>query len=170
MTKLTAMKAFQRKIDAYCAMRLSPIFSTNDADALNAYMRRLIERRCGPQRTGGHTDWDVVARLTGVDAAMLAVHQRAIDPAFDAIIRWSKDGDAGKDMPPGSRKSAADRKKAVFAGQPKARAETVGADTTRPRDDLAKRKPADIIDFPEPLFQQWTDPATAAEIARAQSG
>jgi hypothetical protein len=162
MTKLTAMKAFQRKIDAYCAMRLSSIFSTNDADALNAYMRRLIDRRCGPQRTGGHTDWDVVARLTGVDAAMLALHNRAIDPAFDAIIRWSKDGDAGKDTPPGSQKSTV-KKKALLADQPKARPGTVAADNTRPRDDLSKRKPAGIIEFPEPLFQQWTDPSGFAE-------
>jgi hypothetical protein len=57
----------------------------------------------------------VVARLTGVDAAMLAVHHRAIDPAFDAIIRWSKDGDAGRDATPRSRKSAADKKTAVLA-------------------------------------------------------
>ena len=163
MTKLTAMKAFQRKIDAYCAMRLIPIFSTNDADALNAYMRRLIERRCGPQRTGGHTDWDMVARLTGVDAAMLAVHHRAIDPAFDAIIRWSRDGDAGRDAATSPRKSTADKKKALLAKQPKARARTVAADNTRPRDVLPKRKPADIIEFPEPLFQQWTDPSGFAE-------
>src|SRR5690606_12833062 len=124
---LTAMEAFQRKIDAYCAMRLVPIFSTKDTDALTAYMRRLIERRCGPQRTGGHTDWDVVARLTGVDAAMLAVHQRAIDPAFDAIIRWSRGGDAGKDARPRSRKSTVNKKKALLTDQPKARPGTVAA-------------------------------------------
>ncbi|WP_105438972.1 hypothetical protein [Neorhizobium sp. T25_13] len=163
MTKLTAMKAFQRKIDAYCAMRLMPIFSTKDTDALTAYMRRLIERRCGPQRTGSHTDWDVVARLTGVDAAMLAVHHRAIDPAFDATIRWSRDGDAGRDAATSPRKSAADKKKALLTEQPKARARTVAADNTRPRDDLPKRKPADIIEFPEPWFREWSDPSGFAE-------
>lgn len=168
MTKLTAMKAFQRKIDAYCAMRLIPIFSTKDTDALNAYMRRLIERRCGPQRTGGHTDWDVVARLTGVAAAMLAVHHRAIDPAFDAIIRWSKDGDAGEDTPPGSRKSTVNKKKALLADQPKALPGTVAADNTRRRDDLPKRQPADVIEFPEPLFREWSDPSDFAEALQLQ--
>jgi len=162
------MKAFQRKIDAYCAMRLMPIFSTKDTDALTAYIRRLIERRCGPRRTGGHTDWDVVARLTGVDAAMLAVHHRAIDPAFDAIIRWTKDDDAGRDATPRSRKSAAEKKKALLADHPEARPGTVAADDTRRRDDLPKRKPADIIEFPEPLFREWSDPSGFAEALQLQ--
>ena len=43
MTKLTAIKTFQRKIDAYCELRISTIFSGEEAEALGAYMRRLIE-------------------------------------------------------------------------------------------------------------------------------
>jgi hypothetical protein len=90
MTKLTAIKAFQRKIDAYCELRLSTAFSSDEAEALKAYMRRLIERRCAPPRTAGRTEWGAVASMTGIDA--LASHHRLIDPAFDAIVRWKRDG------------------------------------------------------------------------------
>lgn len=86
MTKYSI--AFQRKIDAYCELRLTTAFSSEEAEALKAYMRRLIERRCRPPRTGGGTEWDVVARLTGIDANLLASNHRSIDPGFDAIVRW----------------------------------------------------------------------------------
>ena len=57
-------------------------FSGEEAEALAAYMRRLIERRCGPPRTAGRTEWDVVARMTGIDARSLALHHRLIDPGL----------------------------------------------------------------------------------------
>ncbi|HCD85063.1 MAG TPA: hypothetical protein DEQ45_14755 [Agrobacterium sp.] len=163
MTKLTAIKAFQRKIDAYCEMRLRPIFSTQDADVLNAYMRRLIERRCGPQRSGGLTDWEVVAQLTGVDAAMLAVHHRAIDPAFDAIIRWSKGDTVAKGVEASSRKPAQIKKKVVKADRSNTGPKAAAADANLSGRDWVTRKPAPIIEFPDPLFQEWVDPPGFAE-------
>lgn len=72
MTKLTAINVFQRKIDAYCELRLSTTFSGEEAEALKAYRRRLIERRCGPPRMGGRTEWDVVARMN--EAGKLSRH------------------------------------------------------------------------------------------------
>lgn len=110
MTKLTAIRTFQRKIDAYCLQRLNPIFSSGDAEALKAYMRRLIERRCGPPKTNGRTDWQIVSRSTGVDAELLATHHRALDPGFDAIIRWGRDGslsEADRSVPKPRRVAAA---------------------------------------------------------------
>lgn len=115
MTKLTAINTFQRKIDAYCLQRLNPIFSGDDAEALKAYMRRFIERRCGPPRTNGKTDWPIVSRLTGVDADLLAKHHRAIEPGFDASFRWGRDGslpEADRSVPR-SRRVAAARKSSV---------------------------------------------------------
>lgn len=60
MTKLTAIKAFQRKIDTYCELRLSTTFSGKEAEALKAYKRRLVERWCASPRTAGRAEWDVV--------------------------------------------------------------------------------------------------------------
>lgn len=161
MTKLTAIKTFQRKIDAYCLQRLHPIFSSDDAEALKAYLRRLIERRCGPPRTNGRTDWPIVSRLTGVDAELLATHHRALDPGFDAIIRWCRDGslpEADRSVPR-PRRVAAARKTAKPA-----RAKE--GEESRPsaiEPTASQRVSSGRVEFPEPLFTEWIEPSGFAE-------
>ncbi|NRP71515.1 hypothetical protein ILFOPFJJ_02402 [Ensifer psoraleae] len=164
MTKLTAIKAFQRKIDAYCELRLSTTFSSDEAEALRAYMRRLIERRCGPPRTGGRTEWDVVARTTGIDARSLASHHRLIDPGFDAIVRWNRDGEktAGA-VQEGSRKvGGATRAKNASAEKAKPTIKSALPKFARSQVAPAVHKPGVIVEFPQPLFREWDDPADFA--------
>lgn len=84
-------KAFQRKIDAFCQLRLSPLFKEDELPRLKWYMHTLIQTRRLAARTSGKTDWDVVAAACGVDANLLADNARQIDPAFDAIARWIRD-------------------------------------------------------------------------------
>lgn len=164
MTKLTAIKAFHRKIDAYCELRLSTAFSVDEAEALKAYMGRLIERRCGPPRTGGRTEWDVVARTTGIDARSLASHHRLIDPGFDAIVRWNRDGEktAGA-VQEGSRKvGGATRAKNASAEKAKPTIKSALPKFARSQVAPAVHKPGVIVEFPQPLFREWDDPADFA--------
>ncbi len=163
MTKLTAIKTFQCKIDAYCELRLSTAFSSDEAEALKAYKRRLIERRCGPPRTAGRTEWDVVARMTGIDARSLASHHRLIDPGFDAIIRWNRDGGKTAGEEGASRKpQGATRANKAPAEKTKPTVKPAPSKTTRPHLASAERRPGVKVEFPEPLFREWDDPADFA--------
>lgn len=77
-------KAFQRKIDAFCQLRLTSHMGTDDLSRLTAYMHTLIQSRQPAPRISGKTDWDVVAVVCGIGAELLATNERQIDPAFDA--------------------------------------------------------------------------------------
>lgn len=164
MTKLIVIKAFQRKIDAYCQLRLSTAFSSSEAQALNVYMRQLIERRCGPPRMAGGTEWDVVARMTGVDVRSLASHHRLIDPGFDAIVRWNRDvgqtdGAAQEDL----RKLEGGAMRIKKASTEKPTLKSAPPKITRPQVAPVLHKSGIKVEFPEPLFLEWDDPAGFAE-------
>lgn len=163
MNKHPSTKAFQRKIDAYCDLRLTSAFPDSDAASLRAYMRRLIERKSAPPRSGGRTDWSVVARLTRVQESLLATNHRLIDPGFDAIVRWIRDGGVAvaekqatppvRCAPPRSAKHAA-RKTMPALSDPK---------PTPKLHQASAAKPRVAVEFPEPLFHEWDDPADFAE-------
>ncbi|RVJ43468.1 hypothetical protein CN176_06380, partial [Sinorhizobium medicae] len=84
-------KAFQRKIDAFCQLRLAPLFKDDELPRLKWYLHTLIQTRRPAPRTSGRTEWQVVAAACGLDANVLAGNARQIDPAFDAIGRWIRD-------------------------------------------------------------------------------
>ncbi|MGH0214157.1 hypothetical protein NKY66_09575 [Sinorhizobium meliloti] len=55
MTDSFSPKAFQRKIDAFCQLRLSPLLAADELAQLMNYMHSLIQTRRPAPRVGGRT-------------------------------------------------------------------------------------------------------------------
>ncbi|HEV7434748.1 MAG TPA: hypothetical protein VGO22_07750, partial [Pseudorhizobium sp.] len=70
MTDSFSPKAFQRKIDAFCQLRLSPLLPAEELARLMSYMHSLIQFRHPAPRIGGRTDWSSVAAACGGDAKL----------------------------------------------------------------------------------------------------
>lgn len=160
-------KAFRRKIDAFCQLRLTSHMGTDDLSRLAAYMHTLIQSRQLAPRISGKTDWDVVAAVCGIGAELLATNERQIDPAFDAIDRWIRatrlsDRMAGSEAHPAQQTP---KKKAA----PK---------VTRPASPvLGKTKSAPpaiaafakmTLEFPEALFEVCEDPSDFSQALQLQ--
>ncbi|EJC85316.1 hypothetical protein Rleg4DRAFT_7697 [Rhizobium leguminosarum bv. trifolii WSM2297] len=156
-------KTFQRKIDAFCQLRLSPLLRVDELRRLRDYLYSLIKARRSAPRTNGKTDWDVVAAASGIDAKELAANARQIDPALDAIARWIRDTRlaAGAEKP--------DVRKPAKTSRTKAAPPAVARAAPQVQEPPVKSKPAGVasarvaVEFPEALFKVWEDPTDFAE-------
>lgn len=156
-------KAFQRKIDAFCRLRLSPLLAADELAGLMSYMHSLIQSQRPAPRVGGRTDWSSVAAACGVDAKLLAANARQIDPGLDAIARWIRDTGLSSNSSQGkaSRSPTVPRKRAAPAAASRATPQEHKQST---RTKTSRAASASIaVEFPAPLFDDWEDPADFAE-------
>ncbi|WP_395515525.1 hypothetical protein [Pseudorhizobium flavum] len=163
MTDSFSPKAFQRKIDAFCQLRLSPLLPAEELVRLMSYMHSLIQFRQPAPRTGGRTDWSSVAAACGGDAKLLAAHARRIDPGFDAIARWIRDTSGASSSSKGepcSRSRVTRRRAAPMAAKRVAPQEQKKAAARTTSQSVSSRVAAE---FPAPLFEDWEDPADFSE-------
>ncbi|MBY5482111.1 hypothetical protein HFO84_33025 [Rhizobium leguminosarum] len=156
-------KTFQRKIKAFCQLRLAPVLSVDELHRLSDYLYSLIEARRSAPRMNGKTDWDVVAAASGIDAKELAANARRIDPALDAIARWIRD----TRLAPAAAKPEV--RKPAKTSRARAAAPAVSRVAPQVPEPPSKPKPAGVtsarvnVEFPEALFKVWEDPADFAE-------
>ncbi|MGV1758863.1 hypothetical protein ACQZ6F_19175 [Rhizobium sp. A22-96] len=166
MTDNFSTKAFQRKIDAFCDLRLAPVLPAYDYERLRHYMRSLVSTCRKAPRDKGKTDWSMIADACGADIAILTINARLIDPGLDAIGRWIQRAmTSGKSSEksakvPAIRKAApkvASRQTAQPTGLSKRESAASNHTTAVP---MSSRK---IVEFPKPLFDLWEDPSDFAE-------
>jgi hypothetical protein len=168
MNNSFSAKAFQRKIDAFCELRLSSLLAPDEFTRLKDYLHSLIQSRRSAPRASGATDWSAVAVACGVGAGILLANARQIDPGLDAIARWIKENplshnalksDASEPpnvSPKREARPAASRVASQVRKQPV---------TVRSASVSSARTPAE---FPEPLFHTREDPTYFAEALQLQ--
>lgn len=163
MTDSFSPKAFQRKIDAFCRLRLSPLLAADELAGLMSYMHSLIQSRRPAPRVGGRTDWSSVAAACRVDAKLLAANARKIEPGLDAIARWIRDTGLSSNSSQGkaSRPPKVSRKRAAPAAASRATPHEHKQSTATKASRAASASIA--VEFPASLFDDWEDPADFAE-------
>ncbi|TPK05685.1 hypothetical protein FJ872_25695 [Mesorhizobium sp. B2-5-9] len=167
MTATSHTRLLSRKISDYCRIRLDPLFPPQESARIRAYLLNLIARAETPPRKIRGYDWQVISILCGLDDNTIRYARTAIEPALDAIDRNTKTAP----------------KRATVAGRPSTKPERHARDRPQP---LAGKSPASIRhkklqrlepeaavdrqkpgmkpriieEFPEPLFEQQSDPQT----------
>lgn len=169
MTDNFSAKAFQRKIDAFCQLRLSAFLTADEFDRLRNYMSSLAQTGALPPRVNGKTDWSSISETCGIEVGLLEFNARLIDPGLDAIVRWLKRRTFSKAVQSKTAKSIKEKiislqKVELMAQADKARRQGVLRTATV---EFSSRGPARarpvFVAFPTPLFDQWIDPADFAE-------
>lgn len=155
-------KAFQRKIDAFCQLRLAPLFKDDELPRLKWYLHTLIQTRRPAPRTSGRTDWHAVAAACGLDTHLLAGNARQIDPACDAIGRWIRDTRlvAAAADPEVRQTLKTPRTKAVPRRPRPARATQ---NQPKPASGATAASTGTNLEFPEALFDVREDPTELSE-------
>ncbi|MGG6893773.1 hypothetical protein [Rhizobium sp. BR 315] len=162
-------KALQRKIDAFCQLRLSSFLTADEFDRLRGYMRMLIQTRTLPPRVNEKTDWTSISDNCRVEMRLLATNERLIDPGLDAIARWISSAVASRKVPTkpahnSKGKTATQGKPLRVAQSQTARTQAVWrGPTVEPPFGGAAPADSPFVEFPTPLFDQWIDPPDFAE-------
>lgn len=160
-------KAFQRKIDAFCQLRLALLFGDDDLYRLTAYMHGLIQTRRPAPCISGKTDWDVVAEACGVGTALLETNSRQIEPAFDAIARWIRaTGPTDNVTGPEVHRTQSTARTKGASGVTRIASEA--PKKPKPARRAAPRRTHIGIEFPEPLFEVCDDPSDFSQALQLQ--
>lgn len=154
-SRVPASQAFQRKIAAFCEVKLAPLLSPSDFANLAAFMTGLVNYRSHPPMRNGRTDWTEVAASCGLDAELSPEVKRAAQHGFDAISRWL--ATTSKDQPtfsnPFPLKNLASQK--TPAKYPRPTSTSTAAARKKPG---PKRKI--VEEQPRALFDEWEDPVS----------
>ncbi len=160
-------KAFRRKIDAFCQLRLTSHMAADDLSRLTAYMHTLIQSREPAPRVSGKTDWDVVAAVCGIGPELLATNERQIDPAFDAIARWIRATRISDETPvPEFHPTQQKPKKKAAPKVTRPASQVLGKTKYAPPAIAAFAKMT--LEFPEALFEVCEDPSDFSQALQLQ--
>jgi hypothetical protein len=123
-------------ISAFCANRLSSVFTGAEINSLNNYMSGLLKRGAYPPYRGTRLDIQAIALDTAVPADRLSSLRRHIRPIFDAVARAV----AERELRP------AETIKPPSSPEPKAKGPRPG------------RQPKPIVEFPQAIETTWEEP------------
>jgi hypothetical protein len=168
-----------RMIADFCRKRISILLPPQETERLRTYLTSLLESSTSPQMVRGAPDWQQIAAVTNIDAKLLRSLSAAIRPVLDATARSIAESQRRSRRPRIVRgRLALDPKPAVAPSTDPTAGRTealTGARTlpavatalaaTRPSDAPRQKRrtgyaPREIVEFPEPLWLEWIDPAT----------
>ncbi len=155
---------FQRKITAFCELRIAPITTKRATEGINSYLVNLIVHRRSPALVNGRIDWPEIAHSCGIGGEFTSDLKKQVRIALDAILRWLDAAPATEDLRPTRRAPPASEpgRRRATATTPSTRKPQRSGDDARETHATSMRrgpKPKPIHPFPDPLFEANEDPA-----------
>jgi hypothetical protein len=166
----TTAEQTARMLSDFCRLRVSQCLAPRETQQLQAYLLKLLAYRRNPARRGRGLHWSQIAQESGIDEQRLRLASKIIQFATDALDRALRALPA--ELPPQKpqvrRSSSTPRKPArqvrtatadgVLVRDPKPSPPRVGSQ--HPAESRRRGvRPRKVVEFPEPLFNQWDEPA-----------
>jgi hypothetical protein len=153
---------FQKKILAYCDVRIAPVAPDWVVENIRPYLIGLITFRKTPALANNRYDWRHIAHDCGIDEALTTSLKKQLRPALDAIMRWLKEPPVEDDAPRGKRPHAmlkAGTRKRIAPSSTSHHREV----ESPPSPNRPGPKPTPVSDKSEPLFEANEDPSSFAD-------
>lgn len=131
-----------RMISEFCRLRLKSVLVDGEIELMANYLVGLLEIMAYPPYRGSGIDWTSLADVTGIEVERLKAARLQIKPVLDAVARSVGVQERDAPLRPESNQEPSTHKRSA----PKERARRGPA-------------PKSIVEFPEPLFTEWDDPA-----------
>ncbi|AXV17853.1 hypothetical protein CYG48_18845 (plasmid) [Neorhizobium sp. SOG26] len=156
---------FQKKISAYCDVRLAPVAPDWVMDNIRSYLLALITFRKTPALSNNRYAWRQIAHDCGIDEALTTKLKKQLRPALDAIMRWLKEPPVEDDAPKNKRPHAMPKAGARKRLSPSSTSQhhEVEEVENSPSPGRAGPKPKPVSGRPEPLFEAKEDPSSFAD-------
>lgn len=156
---------FQKKISAYCDVRLAPVAPDWIVENIRPYLLSLITLRKTPPLASNRYDWRQIAHDCGIDEALTTTLKTQLRPALDAIMRWLKEPPVEDDALSGARLRAILNAGGTLKSVPTATTQghARGGVARSPSASRRGPEPKPISDKPEPLFEAKEDPSSFAD-------
>lgn len=155
---------FQRKISAFCELRIAPITTKRATEGINSYLINLIVHRGSPALVNGRIDWTEISHACGIDGEFSDDLKKQVRIALDAILRWLGAAPAAEDLRPTRntpRPGEPNRRQASAKAASSRKPQPIGGDDPRETQSTSTRRgpaPKPIHPFPDPLFEASEDP------------
>jgi len=135
-----------RMISEYCRLRLAKVLEASEREAITQYLVDLLELMAFPPYRGKWVEWADVAVASGVEKERLIGAKHQLQPVFDAVSRAVAMQEASPPPPVKTARGCKPADRPVIAAGKK-----------------RGPKPKTIVEFPEPLWTEWEEPATLSE-------
>lgn len=177
MPNPSQIRLFAQKISDFCQLRLDPVLSPQESAQTKAYLLNLIARSMtAPRKVRGY-DWEEIAIQCGLDEKALWNAKATIEPALDAIKRNTSAVVGSPTIVAASpKKTLSSPRRGRPPKQSSEKISPVRDRSTHVSSQLIKAidrrkrgiKPRAIEEFPEPLSQEWIDPASFSDALELQ--
>jgi len=161
-----------RMVADFCHKRLSALLSPHEVARLEGYMLDLLVSSTLPPMVRGAPNWREIAAMTDVDHDALRSISGQVRPGFDAIARSVAQYSPPRVVRRRLAFDPADTTRTPRTVTRPADPSTLGVQTagrqidyteiSASRADRPIRKrgyaPREVVEFPEPLWLEWTDP------------
>ncbi|MBL8709105.1 MAG: hypothetical protein JNL25_07935 [Rhodospirillaceae bacterium] len=150
------VKTLSRMTSDFCRVRIASLVPPLECRGLESYLLKLIERRTKPPKVLGRYQWGEIAADAGAAESLTEIVCKVLTPVLDMLSREIPR------LP--IAKAAAQREKRRRAARVEAAGGRVEGDRSSDQvaSSLNKRrrgvKPRPVIEFPEPLFDDWDEP------------
>ncbi len=156
-------RQFQRKISAFCELRIAPITTKRATEDIDSYLGSLIVHQRSPPLVNGRIDWTEISHACGIDGESSDDLKKQVRIALDAILRWLGAAPAAEDLRPTTRtprQGEPNRRKASAKASSTRKPRPIGDDARETHSTSTQRgpKPKPIHPFPDPLFEADEDP------------
>lgn len=165
-------------ISNYCSIRIAPVLTPRETEALRTYLLDLMKSRVFPPYDKHRIDCWAIAQASGVDEERIRESRSHIQPVFDAMCRAL--ADLGQARPTPRRAApelSSSRETGLRAPKCSPPEDNVPAKRKRGRPrkgevvikPIPKQrmkpgpKPNPVIEFPEPKWTDWVDCPTFGE-------
>jgi hypothetical protein len=169
--KIVTADLTSRMLSDFCLKKLSTVLAPREVERFRDYILRLLDQRQRPAHKGRGLNWGAIATDCGVEEERLRFASSTIRIGFDALDRalralqpksaprTSRKPPTGTDsqnaVPDVSDKQGDELPSVSPRGRPRKLHMTQPVSSTGRRRGV---KPRAIVEFPEPLFDQWDDP------------
>ena len=151
-----------QRVALYCQVRLKPFLASEAVEQLSSYLQLCLLQRQFPPYRGSSVDVSLIAESTGLDREALRNAQRDLQPICDAICRSLADQPLKEPRRVTARHRNTGKRQTplvLSAGASRGPADYSSTNTKQRRGP----KPRPIEMHPEPLWQDWEDPAAFAD-------
>jgi hypothetical protein len=152
MAKLA--KITPRMIETYCTAKVAQVLSPRETELIRRYLVRLLSTKTMPPYKRTWIDCAEVASETEVNVVRLEFAKPQLQPVFDAVRRTVEMSARCK---PRHRKDA----EKVASNEPLAQVKALCRPDAHRKRRTYPKKP--IVEFPNPLWDEWNDPASFAD-------
>jgi hypothetical protein len=142
-------------ISEYCGKRLAVVLAPREVDAIREYLLELMRNGLRPPKAGASYDWVTISLQTAIARDAIVTVKAKLVPILDAVSRSGKSQARKSKRRPPSRRETSRAVPPPNPGVPDPPLEVVNAEPLKKRRYRTKQ----VIEFPEPLWSEWQDPA-----------